>query len=855
MAKPKKQRVWRLLALLLLLLPLLLIVGLNLVLRSEAGMQFLSENMGRVLGVELQFAAIELEPGFQLGVRIRQLEVRLATDPNTEPLLRAPLAVAAFHWPAILTGQLIPLDWSFESPVVVVPDLKMGGEARKGPPDLPPISVEVRDGRVIWRHEETRFEVQKLDIDVERSALSQDLEGRISAEILVDEERVGRTQGVFEGSIADIVLDLQLQELDLAKAKLRAGKGWQGKINGRVRATRNEKTIGATLDLDIDGFEVLIPGIGKTIRPQDTKFRGRIRWEDDALHIEPETLQIDDINLSGDITVAKKRGKKRLGLKLDLANFNLGHPYSRLNVLRLMGLRHQTWRDLDKALKKGLVEKIRLEADLPLEGIGNAVALNHKLAPHEFKVHAEVRNAFYSKDPNKPPIENIDAMFDIGGDLIRARNVSMSREGKPLPNLDISIDGLSVLAHLPAEERGRPAGPGVEIPGLGSAFASFANDDEDGEKAPSPVVRFWDFYLGYHAFLLPFRNASGRLRFPEGQVHIENAEGVLGGAPAKLHAVWEHRKNEITVQITYLDGVATPGDLPTDRWAGGRIHIDQASFGDWKLENIETDLVAMRETLRFENVVGQAGGGEVKASGFVSLDKENHAPVGISIQAQDVDANYVGLRLKLDDGALKGKTAANGTLAGRLEPGSEFLDHGEVKLHADLRDGSLQGAPAMLVLARLPSLQGLRGLFGQPLPYDKLAGDFTIKDGVFRTENFFLEGPELRLVAAGEINIRDDDLPTDMTIALLFLQTVDRVINQLPILRDVVLGKNKSLLTVYFKIEGPWRDPSARLLPPEMIQNATGWTGRVISGGVRQFRRIILGETEKKDESKNQPSP
>ena len=126
------------------------------------------------------------------------------------------------------------------------------------------------------------------------------------------------------------------------------------------------------------------------------------------------------------------------------------------------------------------------------------------------------------------------------------------------------------------------------------------------------------------------------------------------------------------------------------------------------------------------------------------------------------------------------------------------------------------------MLARLPSLQGLQGLFGQPLPYDTITADIKISEGTLRTEDFSLEGPELRILAAGEVDVTSETLESDFTVALLFLQTVDRFIQQLPILRDLVLGKDQSLVTVYFHLEGPWRDPEANLVAPEAVQSATG---------------------------------
>ncbi len=107
-------------------------------------------------------------------------------------------------------------------------------------------------------------------------------------------------------------------------------------------------------------------------------------------------------------------------------------------------------------------------------------------------------------------------------------------------------------------------------------------------------------------------------------------------------------------------------------------------------------------------------------------------------------------------------------------------------------------------------------------------------------DSFRVDGPELRILAAGQIDLVPDDLPVDLLIALLLLEPVNRMLDSVPLIGDWVLGKDKSLVALYFELEGPWEDPDGSYVPPETLQRATGWAANIIVSGVRRLRNILL---------------
>jgi hypothetical protein len=245
--------------------------------------------------------------------------------------------------------------------------------------------------------------------------------------------------------------------------------------------------------------------------------------------------------------------------------------------------------------------------------------------------------------------------------------------------------------------------------------------------------------------------------------------------------------------------------------------------------------------IEFRDATGRMAGGELSARGWLLLAEPDSAPFEFVVDAIGAEAGGIGAFLGMTEGAVSGTLDADGTLAGRLAPERRFVEQADVRFDVRVRQGVLGRTPRMLVLARLVSATGWTGLFGRPLPFDQIDFDATVRDGKFRTEEFTLEGPQLGAAAAGEIDLMAPDRPTDMLLALLFFETVGGVLKQVPIVGNWMPGKDRSLFTVYVQLDGPWANPGGRLLPPDMIQTATGWAGRLIGGGVRRIVGMVTG--------------
>ncbi len=100
--------------------------------------------------------------------------------------------------------------------------------------------------------------------------------------------------------------------------------------------------------------------------------------------------------------------------------------------------------------------------------------------------------------------------------------------------------------------------------------------------------------------------------------------------------------------------------------------------------------------------------------------------------------------------------------------------------------------------------------------YLQIFGDFKVLNGVARTENFLYEEKGQRMTLVGAFDLNTSRMGTVVGVAPF--RRVGRVIEQIPILGHIVTGgKEGSLITSYYKVEGPFNNPQVESVPFKSI--------------------------------------
>ena len=128
-----------------------------------------------------------------------------------------------------------------------------------------------------------------------------------------------------------------------------------------------------------------------------------------------------------------------------------------------------------------------------------------------------------------------------------------------------------------------------------------------------------------------------------------------------------------------------------------------------------------------------------------------------------------------------------------------------------VRDGTLN---KFTLLSRLLSFIDIKNWLSAQIPDPRVNGvpfktifaDFKGSGGLFYTDNFALKGPVMDITASGSIQFGTGTL--DMDVGVFPFDTVDWVLNHIPLIGDRLGSGTGKLVAAYFHVKGPVSDPS-----------------------------------------------
>jgi AsmA-like C-terminal region len=244
----------------------------------------------------------------------------------------------------------------------------------------------------------------------------------------------------------------------------------------------------------------------------------------------------------------------------------------------------------------------------------------------------------------------------------------------------------------------------------------------------------------------------------------------------------------------------------------GHIEAQGGNFDKLAMSSITTDFFHNSQAWQVNNFRATAFNGSIALT--------------ISGRAQDDWININGLIEHMDAGPLfllsgksreppiLGKLAAKGDFW--ADTNTDFFRTLAGTVSIAMRDGTLNRFTLMKRILSLVNLKNyLTAQFPDPrkagMPFKTLDADFQGTQGNFYTDNLRLNGPVMDITARGNIDFTNNTM--DMEIDLLALQTVNWLINNIPIIGKHLGGATKHLVGAYFQVRGPTDNPSIRPKP------------------------------------------
>lgn len=851
-ASGRARRVWRRIGLAALVLGLTSAALLSALLYT-ADAAFVAGALSRLLGRHVEIGAIAFRPGASLEVEVEKLRILETAAPDAAPMLEVEHAVGRQAWPRLLAGQLLPLDWVVHQPVLRL----HAANAESGPgvdfASLPRLGLSVHDGE-IWYQPKSGdpWVVRGLTLEAKRAGFGTRIEGTASARLARGASALSELALRFSADRKHVEARGTVAGLELAALPLTSVTA-KGAASGSFDLAYAYKggDLTGKLDLDFAKLSLRTAALDGPIAPTRAKLGLDIDWSGSVLALGLRPLALDDVVANGSFTLDTS-SPGRLALDVALAPFEPAHS-ERLNPLALLAMKIETWKKVAAQIDAGTVENIHLRIDVPRTTAAAQLAFDAPLDAGAFELELTARDGIYRPN-DRTLLAGMNGKLEIHGDVLAIQGLHMTEESEPLPELNVRVDGLARLASLPDDEDEVIGGPGTELDGLAAAVDGLADDDDQSTDEPASIL-FTDLALRYPAFVLPLREASGRLRFPNGGVVAQKVRGVLGGAPAELDVKWDPAADRVDVDVRYLEGPAPGQPITGPRWLSANIALDELEVGDLQLSAVRSRLDAEGANVHFSDMTAELSGGAVTGSGDMSLDEEGRAPFRFDLEVRGFDAAPLAGAFGLPERSITGTGHAKGHVAGALRAEGRFATDGELEIGVALKDGTVSDLSVLVALARLPSLSGVSGLLGRPLPHDELIADFKLANGKLEISDGKLLGPQLRMLGSGEMDLNTPTKESDFVVALLFLQTLDSVIGSLPIVRNVVLGKDRNLLALYFRLKGPRDDLRVTPLAPERVRDIVGFASGAVMKGIRSLGRLIPGTGGEAEENAGETPP
>jgi hypothetical protein len=326
-------------------------------------------------------------------------------------------------------------------------------------------------------------------------------------------------------------------------------------------------------------------------------------------------------------------------------------------------------------------------------------------------------------------------------------------------------------------------------------------------------------------FAEPFRQVNGRLRLDGQTIDLEGMRAVVGGHTFTLDGRWRGGENPMfafslsspDMDVQYI---LPRHVIPDEEWyerlqVRGKLALDAAKYDRFAFTDLTTDLILEKRTWRLERFAARAQGGTVQGSAAFT-DRGEDGLFHIEPTVKGVPLQTVLSWFDVRTSEVTGDVQ----LVGMLDFSGKTVEERRRNLNGALRARVENGMMRRFQVAvRVLSFLDLSRWFTLKLPninqegirFRSISADLKIARGVYSTQNFFLNGDDLRITGAGELDGAKGDI--DFVIAVRPFPGLDTAWNYIPVLGTGLAAIKNSLLVASFNVRGPLTDPSVTPAP------------------------------------------
>ena len=634
-----------------------------------------------------------------------------------------------------------------------------------------------------------------------------------------------------------------------------------GTVSGRARLAA-PGTGPYQLDVDLAGSGVVGPIPGGEAAPwleldlPAPRLRGRLLATPQRLALEATELSQDAVRLglSGELAVPA-RDTSASQLRVELAALSVEEA-----ARFLAQLPEAPRRDAKRALayvEAGRFSELRAELRGTLAEVSEALGESVLAHPGALQLGATLDEATVRLSETDR-VSGVAARLAFSGDRL-AVNVSRGTlHERPLPRLTLTLDGIQNVRSF-EEFNCRKPQPQPALAGLPRLQEWLSEERADPKERSATdwqrlgVELDW---VSHPTLLCSLEQLEAILEPSEDGFRFHVPRGVWAGLPLALNGRWTRARAGAPAPggVTVAAELGPPFeamslDPPAQPWLSGRFTFDATRLGRWHVRGATGRVVANGARLDLPGTTLEFGpGGQIQGRVGIDLGVADTLPFSAEAQFAGVDLLNVWRAADFERGALGGTLYGGGAIEGQLRPGLNPLGdaRGLLALHA--RDGRIHRKIPIMVAIALASNEFNPFADREELPYQAIDAVARVKKGKLVFDNLQLHAPTLRMGATGKGGVVPP-YSLEGVLGLFFFPGLDSLIDRVPILNRVILGRNGNFVGAYFTVTGAWDKPEASLIPIQTI--ATGPAGFLtegipgfVLGGIRRIQSVILPSEE-----------
>lgn len=637
--------------------------------------------------------------------------------------------------------------------------------------------------------------------------------------------------GALAIELAATALDLRELEPALlpASSKAKLSGLLTGVLGVETRAAGGERV---ELDLLLSEFQGglgLITGLAPL---RSERVAARFDFELTPAQVAIEHARITsgdlDLQLAGEIQ-RPVDGRSRADLSASFREVQLARALQQAGFFPLPG-RPQA----GSRVESGTLRQLTARGNSTLAHWRDFLSGRDERPPENFSVEAELVDGRLSLDSGQQ-LESVSGQLRFQGDHAEIHGARARLDGKPLPVLDIDLEGVSHLFATPPDRR-RLASRADRLLGLRALWAVLRPEPLEGETREPPRIQLVLEHLDHPAMLWPLVDVKAEIHpLPHG-VRADVERALWAGAPARGVVEWQLEPEEqVRVAVTLDAPIAVlPERENPESWAVGRFFVGQIDARSWKQQQATGRFEAHAATVELEDVsVLLVPRGSLNGTAVLELADPTALPVKLDLALSNADVGGLAEQVGVEAGLISGTLQGRGRLDGPLRPGQPFFSElsGELELHAI--DGRIRrGLPPIVAIALASeSLNPFKKR--KSLRYSKIETRLDLDRGRSRTQSFAIDGPDVRMFASGSLDIGHEPHALEADVAVFLFRQVDRVLERIPLLNALLLGQDDSIMAAYYQVKGPWDAPKASLFPLRTI--ASGGPVGILLDGVPHF--------------------